>query len=105
MSYTDEYHVAELRRLRAITTECRLDMREPDEQDVSARVVGDRLDNAMGHCIIGGSVQAGTQELVVIIERGGHGHSTPGMAASERQQQQCFNLADLIALARRAVIS
>ena len=70
-------------RLLTITEDCRIDMHEPDEQDVSARVYGQHLDNAMGESI---TIDDGFQEYVVILRRG---------IAAEK-----FNLATLIALAR-----
>lgn len=87
---TDMHHVGILERLRVITIGCRPDMHEPDEQEVSARLVGYHLNNAMGDGINEYAIVGGYQEYVVILERGN---------ARER-----FNLADLIALARRARI-
>jgi hypothetical protein len=63
-------------------------MHEPDEQGLSARVVGDHLDNAAGNSIHGDAVQLGYQEFIVILARD---HNV-----------ELFNLADLIALARQA---
>lgn len=69
------------------TSGCRDDMHEPDEQGVSARVIGNQLDNAFGEDIREGAVLNGYQELVVIINR-------------DVDAPRLFNLATLIALAR-----
>jgi hypothetical protein len=74
-------------RLLTITSGCRDDMHEPDEQGVSATMAGYSLDNAMGDYIDQRAVTGGYQEYVVIIKRTGR---TP----------ELFNLASLIALAR-----
>lgn len=74
------------KRLQRITEGCRDDMHEPDEQDITAYVVGDHLDNACGSHISDEAVAKCFQEYVVILERDGH---------TER-----FNLANLIAIAR-----
>ena len=78
-------------RLRSITHDCRTDMHEPDEQHVTAHVIGNHLDNAMGDHIVEELIEVNSHELVVIIQRGG-----------EYPQRARFNLADLIALARAA---
>ena len=77
-----------LDKLNAITTGCRDDMHEPDEQGITAKVIGTCLDNACGEDISDEANFRGYQEMIVIIERGED--STP------------FNLATLIALARKA---
>lgn len=79
---------ADLRRLVELTTGCALDMHEPDEQGVSAHVVGDHLDNAMGNQVSVGAITHHYQELVVVLRRDNVFES--------------FNLASLIALARCA---
>jgi hypothetical protein len=66
--------------LRHITDGCRADMHEPDEQDLTAVVTGMVLDNA-------GWTE---REIMVRLSRDGY--------------YQSFNLADLIALARKAVL-
>ena len=71
-------------RLLAITKGCRHDMHEPDEQGLSARIVGDELDNAFGEQE---TAHLGFQEIVAILTREGAG-------------EERFNLATLIALAR-----
>ena len=71
-------------RLLAITKGCRHDMHEPDNQGLSARIVGDELDNAFGEQE---TAHMGFQEIVVILTREGAG-------------EERFNLATLIALAR-----
>ena len=73
------------KRLLEITAACREDMHEPDQQGLSARVIGDELDNAFGEEVTTG---LGFQEYLVIIEKDG--------------KAQRFNLATLIALARKA---
>jgi hypothetical protein len=88
MSYHREMHA----RLLAITEGCRDDMHEPDEQGISARVVGTRLDNAFGDSVTGEFLERGYQELVVILERESDGRT------------EKFNLASLIALARKAMV-
>lgn len=75
----------DLDRLLNITENCRDDMHEPDEQGVTASVIGDHLDNAYGTQI---TVENGFQEYIVILKRDG--------------KQELFNLANLIALARDA---
>ena len=77
-------------RLTAITNGCRDDMHKPDEQGLSARVVGDHLDSATGDHIGLRSVEDGFQEFIVILTRDG--------------QREKFNLACLIALARKAQV-
>ncbi len=79
-----------LAELQSITEPCRIDMHEPDEQDVSAHVAGTKLDNACGTVIEPWRVVQGCQEIVVYITRDG--------------DTTAFNLADLIALARLATI-
>lgn len=81
-----------LHRLKAITVSCRDDMHEPDEQNVSAKVVGDHLDNAFGDTILVNKIpNLGVhQEFVVVIDNDG--------------VKENFNLATLIALARKAVL-
>jgi hypothetical protein len=83
----DERMKSIFQHLRLVTQGCRDDMHEPDEQDVKARVVGTVLDNAHGTMIDESMIVGGRQEIVVIIDRLG--------------RQDKFNLADLIALARR----
>jgi hypothetical protein len=73
-------------RLLEITEGCREDMHEPDEQDLSASVVGNHLDNAFGEDIDEGQMGRGSQEFVVFLERNG--------------MYSKFNLATLIAFAR-----
>jgi len=69
-----------LEKLLSVTEKCRIDMHEPDEQGVSAAVVGNRLDNA--GC---------KGEFVVMICREN---------GSDEDVAIPVNLADLIALAR-----
>lgn len=84
-------HLQEMKaRLDEITTGCRVDMHEPGEQGLAARVVGNYLDNASGHSTRVDAITGGYQEFVVVLERDG--------------SREPFNLASLIALARLAVI-
>lgn len=78
----------DLKRLINFTKGCRDDMHEPDEQGLKARVVGDHLDNAFGDQVRADAIVQGFQEYVVILERNG--------------ETEPFNLATLIALARKA---
>lgn len=71
------------RNLLVATEGCREDMHEPDEQGISARVIGNVLNNSCGTYLGGDPVM---QELLVILLKNEHG--------------VYFNLADLIALAR-----
>jgi len=71
-------------RLVDITKGCRNDMHEPDEHGIKAKVVGNHLDNAFGD-------RQGSGEFVVIIDRD----------TDTIHKTEAFNLADLIALARR----
>ena len=75
---------AEVDRLRDITSDCRPDMHEPDEQGISAVVFGNHLDNAMGN-----DPTRNHGEFLVGITRDGC-------------QTEWFNLATLIAMARAA---
>jgi len=68
-------------KLRLFTKECRDDMHEPDEQDVSAKVVGKYLDNAGGE-------SGEFNEINVILKKG--------------KEIFKINLATLIAIARLA---
>lgn len=80
------------KRLLAITEGCRPDMHEPDEQDLKCWIVGGHLDNAFGDQIREEAVARGFQEFVVVLER-----FKDGKILIEN-----FNLASLIALARKA---
>lgn len=79
----------ELKRLLEFTKACRDDMHEPDEQEISAMVVGDHLDNAHGHRIHYAE-DFTYQEFVVVLNNDSTG------------KEERFNLATLIALARKA---
>ena len=76
-----------LRQLKLFTVDCRHDMHEPDEQGISAEVIGDHLDNAMGNHIM--TEPNARQEFLVILR-------------NEDNDELHLNLADLIALARLA---
>ena len=67
-----------LHSLLKITFDCRQDMHEPDEQSLSAKIVGKSFDNAV----------IDESEIALILTR-------PG-------KQVSINLCDLIALARKA---
>lgn len=69
------------KKLRDFTKECRVDMHEPDEQGVSARVTGRYFDNAYGDSGYG-------KEKIVILKKG--------------KKEFKINLATLIAVARLA---
>lgn len=73
-----------------ITKNCRDDMHEPDEQGISANIVGYKLDNACGNVIEEKALFEGWQEYVVILRNDNTNTNTR------------INLADLIALARKA---
>jgi hypothetical protein len=78
----------ELDLLKEFTKECRVDMHEPDEQGISALVVGDHLDNAHGNSIHYHD-DFSYQEYVVVLKKEGKGEIR-------------INLATLIAFARLA---
>ena len=77
-----------LERLRKITKDCRDDMHEPDEQGISVIVSGYHLDNAMGD---NPCDNCGEFTIAVIKNRG-----------MSNEEWEWFNLATLIALARKA---
>lgn len=82
-----------LERLQKVTKACREDMHEPDEQEISAIVSGFNLDNAMGD-----SPYHNMGELtvgIIYIER------VEGEKYAH-EETAWFNLATLIALARKA---
>ena len=80
----------DLERLVKFTEECRNDMHEPDEQNLKARVIGDHLDNACGEHIGVKQIAEGFQEFVIVLEKD--------------NEYESFNLATLIALARKAQV-
>lgn len=77
-----------LERLQQITEGCREDMHEPDEQGLSARVLGIKLDNAF-------PPSDPSHELRVMLTRG----------EANQFVTEYFSLATLIALARKADIA
>ena len=77
--------VGDLARLLAITKGCRDDMHEPDEQDLYAKFLGQTLDNAFGD-----DPTTNHGELTIGLNRDG--------------KEEWFNLANLIALARKAKV-
>ena len=74
-----------LKRLLEITKKCRDDMHEPDEQEIRAVTSGYHLDNAMGDDPYNNS-----------------GEFTIGIINENSNKTEWFNLATLIALARKA---
>jgi hypothetical protein len=82
----------ELDELVRFTHGCREDMHEPDEQGIDAHIVGNHLDNAFGNGVVKEMMDEGCQEFVVILEN------------ENTDKQMKINLANLIALARKAVI-
>ncbi len=74
-----------LERLQKITKNCREDMHEPDNQGIIAKVTGTHLDNAMGS-----DPYTNSQEFTV------------GIIHDDGSADEWFNLATLIALARKA---
>jgi hypothetical protein len=91
LSKQEQEHLAPiLASLCDVTTECRGDMHEPDEQGIKAVVLGDHLDNAMG-------ADPDTN----------YGEFTVGIQQWEDDvvvNTAWFNLADLIALARTSAV-
>lgn len=73
------------KRLLSITRDCRDDMHEPDEQGISASVVGTELDNAMGD-------SGHAEEMIVLLKR--------EVVTNWWHKKERFNLATLIAFAR-----
>jgi len=73
-----------------ITIGCRSDMHEPDEQGLSATVIGDYLDNMFGNSNASG-------ELIIALERRDENDEDD---ENDIFNVKTFNLADLIALAR-----
>ena len=53
--------------LLAFTEKCRINMHEPDEQGISALVIGTQLDNAMGVSISENAILREYQEIVVVL--------------------------------------
>lgn len=96
-----EQHLAEdLDRLLTLTSGCRPDMHEPDEQDLKLiAMIGSSLDNAFGESVTARAVVGGYQEAVVVLRRVFYGSGEPEHG---REQNEVFNLANLIALARMA---
>jgi len=74
-----------LERLKIVLKDCREDMHEPDEQGITVAVTGYHLDNAMGD-----DPKRNCGEMTVGIMKNHDGHF------------EWFNLATLIALARKA---
>lgn len=76
-----------LTRLNEVTFDCRDDMHEPDEQGITAVVTGYHLDNAMGY-----------------NPNDNCGEFTIGISRDNGSHYEWFNMADVIALARKAKI-
>ena len=91
----DKYLKEQLDKLQEFTNSYRDDMHEPDEQGISAVVLGNYLDNAMGdypEVIQRAWTDSGpspSMEYVVCLQ-------------DEQGDQMWINLATLIALARKA---
>lgn len=81
-----------LKRLQEITKDCREDMHEPDQQGINASITGYHLDNAFGN-------RTDSDELVICLWRGTPSNEYPNYNNIESEY---FNLATLIALARKA---
>lgn len=79
------FHQKVLDRLKKFTLGCRDDMHEPDEQNISAVVSGYTLDNAMGD-----------------EPHQNSGEFSIGLTKDKGESYEWFNLATLIALARKA---
>jgi hypothetical protein len=81
----------ELDELRAFASSngLRPDWHEPEQQEVSASIVGDHLDNACGTDISADAVERGHQEYVVILR------------SEQTFETLKVNLATLLALASR----
>lgn len=90
--HTNPYLTERARELLRITEGCRPDMHEPDEQDLSATVIGDHLDNTMGEYVNARAIEQGYQEYVVVLRR--------RLPTGMRTEYSRINLATLIALAR-----
>ena len=80
------------KELLSVTEGCRPDIHEPDEQGLSAKVLGTTFDNAFGNDVDHDLLQRGCQEIVIIFEKEEDN--------SYKTNTTVFNLADLIALAR-----
>ena len=81
-----ENRLAEIKRvLNIVTMGCREDMHEPDEQDVYATIINPKgkMDNAFGDDITGGEIIVQISDVALSIQKN-------------------FNLADLVALAKKA---
>ena len=76
--------------LREYTKDCREDMHEPDEQGFTAQFFGSKFDNACGNAINERAILHDYQEMVVILRQ------------DRNLNPLVINLADLIALARKA---
>lgn len=87
MEYLKEIHA----RLWSITNGCRVDMHEPDEQGVTAVMVGNVFDNAYGSGMPPKWFGLNA-EMMVAISRTERGY----------RKTEWINLADLVALARLA---
>lgn len=69
------------------TEGCRTDMHEPDEQGLSAKVIGEKLDNAFGEDVTINGLTFGYQEMVFVLIK-------------NDVKTFSFNMASLLALAR-----
>lgn len=76
------------KRLLAVTRNCRPNMHEPDEQDVSADVTGFIFDNAMGD-----NPFDNMQEITVLLRRPHEIYSPNEGMIANGIENQWFNLA------------
>lgn len=94
-NYTEQHFIEvglQLERFRTFHG-MRLDWHEPDEQDVTARVIGTLLDNAMGNRVEQAAIDGGYQELVVEVNAG------DGTNPNDPDNRIRVNLATLLAIA------
>lgn len=94
----NQRHKDIIKRLRAVTVGSSEDMHEPDDQGVTAHVVGNHLDNENGSRIIDDAVIGGWQEFVVVVRQEREN------LMYDRIRVEQFNLADLLAIVRNVDI-
>jgi len=81
--------------LRKITDGCRPDLHEPDEQGITANVVGDHLDNACGSYVDLDSLLHRHQEFVLVMKR--YQKISP---QQDHSMEERFNVCNLLATVR-----
>lgn len=91
-NWTHQHNVEVSRAVEDFRTRqgLRLDWHEPDEREVTAKVIGTGFDNAMGNSVDQDALNGGYQEMVVEITAG------DGASAQDRLR---VNLATLFAIA------